>query len=421
MYVRSVSRGIACLVTLGVASALQLGCGGGGGSGSGDTLPGLVLVNFHQAGEDNVPLNRVLRFDFSAPLDPSTIDPDAVQIRKGNTFGLAVTGKYVIQGETIFFEPHLPGLCDLSDAGFEPDTDYKVTLVGSPEELAIRNLVGDPLQKTLVFSFHTRIDTDPDLFEDEIPGVGPTVLSHTPANLAAEVPVSQTNKVVLQFSENLDPCTVNESTIVFKQYATGDVTNGFVPTSDQTPGDPFTWGSGTATTPARRVRCNVILTQDTLQTTVTLRPVFGEFPDNALLVVQVTAGVRDFGGLPATPITFSFTTENRPTQVGLMRFEFDGDVPINENQTSAEVNTPRAPSKAQGFVLFAGDGDNGPIANLLLPSGPDTSRGPVGCTAPYAIPNDGLPDDFDPSTDTVLDTGATVNTCKNGTDGSTAV
>jgi hypothetical protein len=131
--------------------------------------------------------------------------------------------------------------------------------------------------------------------------------------------------------------------------------------------------------------------------------------------------VHDFGGLPATPLTFSFTTENRPAQTGLMRLEFDGDVPINENQTSAEVNTARAPSKAQGFVLFAGDGDNGPIANLQRPSGPDTSRGPTGCLAPYNIANDGLPDDFDPPSDAILDTGASANTCRNGTDGSTAV
>jgi hypothetical protein len=171
------------------------------------------------------------------------------------------------------------------------------------------------------------------------------------------------------------------------------------------------------------VRCDVILTQDTLQTIVTLRPVFGEFPDNALLVVRVTTGVRDFGGLPVTPHTFSFTTQNRPTQTGLRTFEFDGDVPVNENLTTAEVNTSRAASRAQGFLLFAGDGDNG--ANLTLATGPDSSRGPPGCTlAGVGIPqgNDGLPDDFLATAgDWVLDSGATRNTCLNSTDGSTAV
>jgi hypothetical protein len=395
--------------------------GGTGGSATGDTLPGVVLVSFGQAGQDNVPLNRVLVFEFSSPIDPLSINPDAIQIREGSTFGLAVDGKYIVQGNRVYFEPRLPGNCDNSDAGFQPDLDYRVTIVGAPEEFAVRSLAGDALEDTIVAAFHTRVETDPELFEDAQPTVGPTVLSTTPSNLAAGVPVSQSNRVVLSFSENLDPCSVSESTILFHQYATGDPVLGFVPFADQTPGDPFSWGSGVPTTPARRVRCDVVLTQDTLQTTVTLRPIFGEFPDNALLVVQVTAGVRDFGGLPATPLTFSFTTENRPAQTGLMRLEFDGDVPINENLTSAEVNSPRAPSKVQGFVLFAGDGDNGPVANLEKPSGPDTTRGPVGCTAPYNIVNDGIPDDFDPTSDTILDTGSSLNTCFNGTDGSTAV
>ena len=71
------------------------------------------------------------------------------------------------------------------------------------------------------------------------------------------------------------------------------------------------------------------------------------------------------------------------------------------------------------YLLISGDGDNGP--NPLLPSGPDTSRGPLGCTSAGFQANDGNPDDFDPLVDTLLSTGATVNTCKNSTDGSTAV
>src|SRR5262245_15891064 len=403
-------------------AATTSGCGGGGGSGGGDTLPGLVLASFVQGGQDNVPLNRVLEFVFSSPIDPDSVGPAAIQVRAGGTFGQAVAGKYVIRAERVFFEPHLPGHCDLSDAGSQPDTDYKVTFVGSPEEFAVRNLTGDPLQSTIVATFHTRHDTDPDLFEDPIPAVGPVVLTVAPADGTPNVAVGPTNQIVLGFTENLDPCTVNENTILFQQYATGDVTNGFVPAADQTPSDPFSWGSGTTTTPPRRVRCDVVLVQDTLVTTVRLKPIFGEFPDNALLVVQVTPGVRDFGGLPATPRTFAFTTENRGPQTGRKTFEFDGDVPIDENATTADVNTPRAPSKAQGFLLFAGDGDNGPVPTLA--SGPDSSRGPPGCTvAGGGIPqtNDGLPDDFDPAADAVLDTGATRNTCLNSTDGSTAV
>ena len=250
------------------------------------------------------------------------------------------------------------------------------------------------------------------------------MLSTTPANLTASVPVSQINQVVLSFSENLDPCTVDETTILFHQYATGDPVYGFVPAADQTPGDPFSWGSGLPRPrPPRRVRCDVQLTQDMLQTTVTLRPIFGEFPDNALLVVQVTTGVRDFGGLPATPLTFSFTTENRPTQIGLHA--------VRVRRRRADQREPderggeHAARAEQGAGLRALRGrrrQRPDRATSCCPSAPDTARGPVGCIAPYAPPNDGIPDDFDP------DFGhgprhraRRCNTCFNGTDGSTAV
>src|SRR5262245_17233568 len=78
--------------SLAVAAAAGLGaasvaCGGGGGSGSGDTLKGVVLVDFQQAGQDNLPLNRILEMDFSSPLDPNTVGPASIQIRVGPSFG----------------------------------------------------------------------------------------------------------------------------------------------------------------------------------------------------------------------------------------------------------------------------------------------------------------------------------------------
>ena len=422
------------LLAASLVGALGAGCGGGGGSGSGDTLPGVVLVNFAQAGEDNVPLNRVLEFVFSAPLDPASVGPASIQIRQGPTFGASVFGKYIVEGNTVRFEPALPGLCDLSDSGFQPNTNYRVTVIGSPEEFAIRSLTGAPLQGTTSSTFHTRLDTSPELFEDQIPALPPSVIATTPIDgahptslvpgAAASVQVHQGNTITIDFSENLDPCSVTLNTVLVQQYATGaagTMPNGFFPEIDQTPSDPFTWGSGNNTTPPARIRANFSLSQDFLSTRLTITPTFGEFPDNALVVVQVTNAVRDFGGLPLVPRTFAFVTENRTSQTLSKTFEFDGDVPILQNQSTAEVNTARAASKVQGFLLFAGDSDNGPTSTILLPAGPDNSRGPLGCVSASVQVNDGTPDDFDPATSVNFDTGATINTCQNSTDGSTAV
>jgi hypothetical protein len=433
-------RGALFLTALSAGAGLAA-CGGSGGSGTGETIPGVVLVDFEQSGQDNVPLNRVLKFTFSSPIDPSSVGPASIQIREGPTFGAAVFGKYIVSGNVVRFEPRLAGLCDLTDSGFQPDHDYRVTIIGSPEEFAIRNLAGAPLQGTVSASFHTRLDTDPELFEDQVPATSPTVIATTPVNgaypdtpdpaVAATVLVHQGNAITVELSENVDPCTINQSTILVYQYATGDgkqtpsdppgskMPNGFDPSADQTPSDPFTWGSGTVTAPPRRIRADFKLEQDFLATKVTITPTFGEFPDNALIVVQVTSQVRDFGGNALIPTNFAFVTENRPAQTLPKVFEFNGDVPILTNVSTGEVNTARSPSKAQGFLLFAGDSDNG--ANLSNSSGPDNSKGPAGCTTSTVQANDGTPDDFDPTADTVLDTGATRNTCVNSTDGSTAV
>ena len=43
---------------------------------------------------------------------------------------------------------------------------------------------------------------------------------------------------------------------------------------------------------------------------------------------------------------------------------------LNINVSTGDSNSLRSPSKVQGWLLFAGDGDNGIAANLRLPSGP---------------------------------------------------
>jgi hypothetical protein len=222
--------------------------------------------------------------------------------------------------------------------------------------------------------------------------------------------------VIVDFSENIDPCSISPTTVRINQVATGDPSdfpNGFDPDADQTPGDPFTWGSGTATLPNQRIRATYILTQTFLSTRLEIVPDFGEFPDNALIVVQMTSDVRDYGGNPLIPKTISFVTENRAAQCKTKLLAFNGDVSIDEDLSTADADTARAPSRAQGFLLFAGDGDNG--ASVLVPSGPNCGS--------FFQANDGSPDDFDtPSMDLVLDTGASPNTlCDNETDGSRAV
>ncbi|MHC5011667.1 MAG: hypothetical protein ACYTG6_12095, partial [Planctomycetota bacterium] len=227
---------------------------------------------------------------------------------------------------------------------------------------------------------------------------------------------------------NLAPCTVNADNISLQMFqrggaamlpgaATGNLT-GFDSIDDADP-SPFSWGSTNSTdtwnltdpATAQTIPATIDLVQDFESTKIVLTPSFGEYPDNALLVVTLSFGIQDFGGQPLTPTIFSFTTENRNAQTAAFPVEFNGDIPINGDESTADVNSARSPNVAQGWLLFAGDGNNG--SNLLVPAGP------LPCVGQANDPLGKTP--FDPMSDVNLNTGGTRNTCANVTDGSTAV
>ncbi|MDJ0522166.1 MAG: Ig-like domain-containing protein [Planctomycetota bacterium] len=448
IFVRILRTPLAVLLAA-MLSLTAASCGGaGGGPGPFGAGQGLVLLNFSLDSVDNVALNTVVEMEFSEPVDGDTINAAAVQIREGPAFGQDVPGEFRIVGSTVLWEPRLPSLCDNSDSALKPDTTYRVQLIGFPEEFSIRNTQGQPLDTTQTYEFQTRADTDPDKFIDQLPGTPPVVTGASPANGSEAVKVEGGNKVVLTVSENIDPCTVNDMTVFFHIYQFGDIAtsvaanggtgnpSGFArdsdqATSDQTPLDPFTWMLPaqqalvqTLATP-QKIPARIQLEQSFASTQIEITPLFGfsedplanqsKFPENALVVVQVTFGVEDFGGNSLTPFTMSFTTENLPPQNSEYIVENEGETAYIDAVTTAEIHEPRAPSRVQGFLLFAGDSDNGSVI-----SQPTLPEDDAACTTPRQV-NDGIPDDFDPAADFVFDTGATRNLCPNTTDGSLAV
>jgi hypothetical protein len=426
-------RNFTTIALIVVFAALAPSCGGGGGGAGPDGAgQGLVLVGFLQDGIDNIQLNTALIFTFSEPVNAATVSNASIQIRQGDGFGLAVPGTYEVSGSTVIFTPQLPGNCDNSDSGFQPDTQYRVQFIGYPEEFAIKNTKGQSLDKTSTHEFHTRADTDPEKFRDQVPGQAPFVVSSTPAAGTAAEGVVQGNSVVLTMSENLSPCTVGTQSVVVEMAETGDplLTNsvaapngnlsGFyfgASTEDQAPGDDSTWAAAVSTTisPAQVVRSNIRLEQDFSSTRIIITPEFGEWPDNALIVVRLSFAIEDFGGTPLSPFSMSFTTQNLDLTPGTRVIRFEGETPIDKAVTTADVNTTRAPKVAQAYMLFAGDGDNG--VNPLQPTLPNSDLS--GCTTPFQN-NNGVKNNYDPASDETLDTGP-FNSCANTTDGSTAV
>ena len=423
----SAARFVCIAVVVALATSLASCGGAGGGAGPDGSGQGLKLMSFQQASVDSVSLNEVLVFLFSEAVDPSSVTNASLQIREGPTYGVTVAGEFRVLGSRVEFRPRLPGLCDRSDAGFKSSTTYRVMCVGSPEEFGITNTHGQKLDRTQTNTFTTRIDTDPALFIDAVPATGALVTSSSPVDGDAAVSVAQGNQIVLEIDQNLDPCSINSDNILFFQYETGDPgtfltapngnDTGFDSITDMSP-DPYSWGAtnSTPTFPPQRIPADIELVQDFDSTRIVITPLQGEFPDNALLVVELTNNVLDFGGQFANPFRISFTTENRPPSNGVFTIDYDGDVDVNKEQTTADVDSARSPGRAQGYLVFSGDGDNG--ADQLLPSLPETPAS--GCTVPRQL-NDGTADDFDPGSDVLLDTGASLNTCPNLTDGSVGV
>ena len=415
-------------VIVGIGLLALAGCGAGGEPGSVDGSPvgqGLVLNSFLQANLDNVPISEVLRFEFSEPVDPTTVTTNSIQIRQGPEFGFTSPGTFVIDGATVLFEPVLPGDCGLVGAGLRPDTRYRVTLLGAPEQFALRNTAGQPLEGTTTREFTTLDEGHPDLLRDQVPGVPPRVLSTTPADRTPAVEVLPGNEIVVALSENLDPCSVSDESVRCLVYEIGDpetrVTapngnlTGFDPAEDSAD-SPTTWGAVNDVTQLaspQRIPIDIELVQDFETTNIRVRPLSGQLPENSLVVLELSGTLLDFGGTPLTPSTYAFTTENLEPRTSTLDIVFDGTTPIDELATTADVNTVRAPGRAQGFLLFTGDGDNGP--DDVSPSYPVDAS-----TCDYR-PNGGSKTVFDPPVNTVLDTGSSRSTCGNMADGSTAV
>lgn len=433
------------------ATGLLLGatsCGGGsGGQGPSGDGQGLVLLSFLQSSTDNVALNTELQWRFSEAVDASSITPASIQIREGGAFGRSVPGTYSVSGNVVTFEPRLASLCDLSDGGFQADTSYRVQVIGWPEEFALRNTAGQRLNETTTWSFSTRADSDPAKFIDQVPAVSPFVVSMSPTDGAAAATsgsLADRQRIVITMSENLDPCSVSSSSVIVELMEVGGTIaqsipapgtgnlSGFVTggadTSDQNAADASTWGADTGSPwpgGSQRLPASVHLLQTFAETLIVVSPLQGQdpanpelggvLPENVLLRVRLTTDVRDFAGQFLSPFTGSFTTENLDAPAGQLTIENEGDITYLESGTTADVNTARAPSLVQGYLLFSGDGDNGTF--IETPSLPNSDAS--GCTSPLQA-NNGSRDTFDPGGNINLDTGP-ANSCVNSTDGTTAV
>ena len=201
-------------LVLALLPTIAVGCGGGsssgGQAGGGGTL---VLIDVSVGEYDGVPLNEVIEFEFSEPLDPDTVRADTIQIRQGPNFGRQVPGFFKTDGRFVQFYPRLPLLADLSDGGLQPSTEYRITLPGNPKVATVRSATNDRLKKKTTASFRTAAAGDPNLFRDNfIDPLPPQVLFVNPPDGADGVKADA--DITITFNRRpLHPATVTPSNI----------------------------------------------------------------------------------------------------------------------------------------------------------------------------------------------------------------
>ena len=145
-------------------ASLAAGCGGGGGSDAEVGARALYVVDMDLDGLDGVSLNVPMQIEFSDFVLPETIRPDTIQIRLGPRYGIQAFGDFKVAGNIVTFFPQIPTKSDLSDSGFKPQSQYRVTVAGHPKVDQVQAYTGRPLIRTFVGNFATAATTSPDLF-----------------------------------------------------------------------------------------------------------------------------------------------------------------------------------------------------------------------------------------------------------------
>jgi RHS repeat-associated protein len=192
------------------------------GSGSDSVIPTISTVS-PPNGSVNVGDNANVRVVFSKPIDPLTINAGTVQLSGGGTTVVPDSISFSNGNQSVLLVPHAP----LPDA-----TQMTLTISG------ITDVAGNPVTAQTV-NFTT--ETGPDV-------VAPLLVSSSPFQAGVNVPLNAVG--TLQVNEPVDAGSVNGSTFIISEDATGQSVTGTysVSTDGQTimflPSAPLAAGQG---------------------------------------------------------------------------------------------------------------------------------------------------------------------------------
>lgn len=257
----------------GLAAGLVAGCSGGGGGGSSEPL---ALLSVDTGRHDLLALNQVLTFHFSREIDPTTVTPDSIRIRRKPSLAIGARGRFEVSGSTVTFIPEFPSdLRDASDAGFERGAQYDVEVVDDKVP-SVRSTGGRPLeigtQLTLRMS-----PANPPFFTDLFPGPPHVMASSPTLSPDFQEPVGELQvdgAVEIELSEPIHPDSLEDRSI-------------FLSLLD---------GNGVA----RLIGHRATVLQDAVSARLRIEPL-RILPGGTMLEVSLGSRIRDLGGNFLTP------------------------------------------------------------------------------------------------------------------------
>lgn len=239
-----------------------------------------------------VPFNKKIAATFSEAMDPATIAGTTFTLKQGTT---VVAASVSYAGMTATISP---------SANLAPSTIYTATITTAAKDLA-----GNALASNYVWTFTTGIAADV---------VAPTIISTDPANLATGVVLNK--KIIVSFSEAMDPLTLTTTTFTLKNGAVAvpgtvvyaGIIATFSPTGNLAPNTTYT---GTITTGAKDLAGNAVVNNYVWSFTT------GAAPDVAPPTVISTDPVNAaIGVLLNKKITASFSEAMNPLTINNASF-----------------------------------------------------------------------------------------------------
>lgn len=171
------------------AGLLATACSSGGGDDSGSITSQMTLPSVSVTQGQEWKINRPIEFNFSQPVDFSTVDQTTINIAQSN--GESAVGTFIsnpTDPRVVVFQPACPTMADLSDSGLKPGRTYRIRVGDVNNSTSVvRSMSGQALQLGTNRTFVTPSGTDAsELFIDLVPGApAPRVLPVTDGNNTA--------------------------------------------------------------------------------------------------------------------------------------------------------------------------------------------------------------------------------------------